>query len=130
MRKILAGFIVALAIGIPAVYFGMPWWAEYKAVQELDATLEMLRRTGAKASRGAVSYDPWTRTLKVADLSIQPADPAKGALKIRQLTANGIANVDAQKFSAERVDIEDAEVNGLQIGAASPAARRPCGPTS
>ena len=33
MRKILAGFIVALAIGIPAAYFGMPWWAEHKAVQ-------------------------------------------------------------------------------------------------
>ena len=95
MRKILAGFVVALAIGIPAVYFGVPWWAEHKALQELDATLEMLRRTGAKASRGAVSYDLWTRTLKVTDLSIQPADPAKGTLKIRQ--AHGERNCQRRR---------------------------------
>jgi hypothetical protein len=121
MRKILAGFVVALLIGIPAVYFGVPWWAEQRALRELDATLEMLRRTGAQASHGPASYDLWKRTLKVSDLSIRSGDPAKAALKVGQLVATGIANVDATKFSADRIDITDAEVTGLQAGPTSPA---------
>jgi hypothetical protein len=115
MRKILAGFVVALAIGIPAIYFGVPWWAEQKALRELDGTLEMLRRTGANASRGAASYDLWTRTLKVSDLSIRSDDPARAAVKIGQLTATGIANVEASRFSADQIDVIDAEVAGLQV---------------
>jgi hypothetical protein len=115
MRKILAGFVVALAIGLPAIYFGVPWWAEQKALRELDATLEILRGTGANASRGAASYDLWTRTLKVSDLSIRSNDPARAALKVGQLTATGIANVEAARFSADRIDVTDAEVAGLQI---------------
>ena len=83
-------------------------------------TIEMLRRTGAKASRGAVSYDPWRRTLKVTDLSIQLADPAKGTLKVGNSRRTALPTSTLAKFSAERIDIEDAEVNGLQTGAASP----------
>jgi len=119
MRKILAGLIVALIVGIPALYFGVPWWVEQKALRELDASLQSVRRAGGTASRGAASYDLWTRTLRVSDLALQSGD-AKSSLKVGRLTATGLAAAGTSQFSADHLDLADMEVAGLQLGPASP----------
>ena len=79
MRKILAGFVVALAIGIPAIYFGVPWWAEQKALRELDGH----PRNAAAHRRGCKPRIFHLRLVDAVaqglpDLSIRSKDAAKG----------------------------------------------------
>jgi len=119
MRKILAGFILALVIGVPAVYFGLPLWAQRQAVRQVDAAFEGIGSAIGKASHGAVSYDLWTRTLKIADVLIESSDSPATVLKAGQIVATR-SSPSPDKFAAERLEIINSEISGLQFGDGSP----------
>jgi hypothetical protein len=120
MRKILAGFILAIVIGVPAAYFGLPIWAQQRALRDVDATFEALRASVGKASHGAVTFDVWNRTLKIADISIESDDPSAFTVKAAQFVASGIASPDSGRIAADRVEIIDGELGGLQVGPGGP----------
>jgi hypothetical protein len=116
MRKILAGFLVAIALGVPAVYFGVPLWAQHQAVRDVDAAFAGLQTSIGKASHGAVSYDVWTRTLKISDIVVQSNDPTPIVLKAAHLVATGLVSPMPGRFSTTRVDITNGELAGPQTG--------------
>src|SRR5689334_23127835 len=104
MRRILAGFLLAILIGVPAIYFGMPIWAQHRARQQVDTTFDSLRGSTGKATHGAVSYDVWNRTLKIADVAIESTDPNAIKFKASQIFAKG-ASSSSGNMEAERIEI-------------------------
>jgi hypothetical protein len=120
MRKILAGFIVAIAIGVPAIYVGLPMWAEHRALGQVDAAFEALQGSVGKASHGAVSYNVWTRTLKIDDIAVESDDPSATTLKAAQVVATGAASPAPGRIAANRIEITNGELAGLQLGQGGP----------
>ena len=73
-------------------------------------------RSVGKASHGAVSYDVWTRTLKIDDIAVESDDPSAITLKAAQFVATGVASPAPGRFAADRIEITDGELAGLQLG--------------
>ena len=121
MRRILAGFLLAILIGVPAIYFGLPIWAEHRARQQVETAFNSLRGPAGKASHGAVSYDVWTRTLRIADVAIKSADPTAIKFTAAQILAKG-ASSSTGRIEADHVEIAGSEIAGLQLGRGGPRA--------
>ncbi|MGZ5804422.1 MAG: hypothetical protein ACXWJT_09635 [Xanthobacteraceae bacterium] len=119
MRRILAGFLLALLIGVPAIYFAVPGWAEHRARQQVDTTFDSLRGPAGKATHGTVSYDVWRRTLKIADVAIESADSAAVKFTAAQILAKG-ASSPTGRMEADRIEITNGEIAGLQLGRGGP----------
>lgn len=139
MRKIIAGFVLAIILGVPAIYFGVPLWAEHRARQRVDATFASLALSFGKASYGAVSYDAWARTLKIEDVAVQSSDSDGTSLKASQVVIVGADELQPGRMAADRIDIANAEIAGLRLGSDGPrttyrmpkiAIERFAGPTS
>lgn len=111
MVKILAGVIAALAIAAGG-YFGLEFYVRQRVAGDVDAAFAALRATGAKASRGKVAFDLWSRTITVADIAGESAAQPPLAVKIGRFTATGVNQPEANRFSAERIDAADVEVSG------------------
>ena len=72
--------------------------------------------TGGKASHGKVSFDLLSRTVTVADIAGQSAAQPPVSFKIAGLTASGVSQPDAARFSADSIKITDLEL-GLEMPA-------------
>jgi hypothetical protein len=83
---------------------------------ELEAALEQIRAAGGKASHGRISFDLLSRTVKIVDLAAQSAAQPPVSVKIGSLTALGVGQPDAARFSAEAIEITDLEI-GLEMPA-------------
>jgi hypothetical protein len=112
MRKVLAGVFVALVVVGVGGYFGVTYWAQYVVTREVDAALDRWRSRGGMATRGAVAFDPWTRTVRIADVALaSPASP-DDKLSIAQVVATGVD----RSGGASRLDLIDLEINGALPG--------------
>jgi hypothetical protein len=113
MVKILMGLIAAIVI-VAGGFFGFERYMQHRVAGEVEAAFEQIRATGGKASHGKVSFDLLTRTVAVADIAAQTAAQPPISLKIGSLTASGVNQPDATRFSADNIEITDLEV-GLEM---------------
>jgi hypothetical protein len=90
MRKVLAGVFFALVVAGVGGYFGVTCWAQYAVTREVDAALDRWRAHGGTATRGPVAFDVWTRTVKIADVALDPRASPDDKLSIAQVVATGV----------------------------------------
>jgi hypothetical protein len=109
------GLIAAIVI-VAGGFFGFELYMQHRVAGEVEAAFEQIRATGGKASHGKVSFDLLTRTVTVADIAAQTAAQPPVSLKIGSLTASGVNQPDAARFSADNIEITDVEV-GLEMPA-------------
>jgi len=114
MIKILSGMVAAIVIAVGG-FFGFQFYTQQRIAGEIDAALEQIRATGGKASHGKVSFDLLSRTVTIADLTAQSAAQPPFNIKIGSLTALGVGQPDAARFSAETIEISDVEI-GAAMG--------------
>jgi len=115
MKRVLIG-VLALAVVAIAGLFGINWYAQNRAAREVETTFDQIRSTGAKAAHGKVSFDLWTRTLSIADITGETASQPPVTVKIGNIVASGISQPDADRVAAASI-----ESNGLEIEAQTPA---------
>jgi len=111
MVKILISLIAAIVIAV-GVFFGFQFYTQHRIASELDAAFEQIRATGGKASHGKISFDLLSRTVKITDLAAQSAAQPPVGVKIATLTASGLSQPDAARFSADAIEATDIEIGG------------------
>ena len=114
MIKILSGLAAAIVIAVGG-FFGFQFYTQQRIASEIDAALEQVRAAGGKASHGKVSFDLLSRTVRIADLTAQSGAQPPISIKIGGLTAAGVNQPDAARFSAESIEITDVEI-GAAMG--------------
>jgi hypothetical protein len=110
MVKILTGLVAVIAVAVGA-FFGFQFYTQHRIASEIDTALEQIRASGGRASHGPVSFDLKSRTVTVADIVAESAAQPPVSIKIASLTASGLGQPDATRFSAVSIDIADIEIN-------------------
>ena len=116
MKKVLLG--VAAAVGLAALgYLGFTFYAKHRALAEVEAAFERMRSNGSKASHGEVTYDPWKRTLAVADISVETGTQPPVTLRIASLSASGVGQSEPGRISADDLEGTDVQMSfALALG--------------
>jgi len=109
MKRILIG-VLALVVIAAAGLLGTRGYAQRRAEQEVEAAFEQIRSTGAKADHGKVAFDPWTRTLSVADVHTETASQPPVVVKIGSLVASGVNQPEPGRISAASIESNDIEI--------------------
>jgi hypothetical protein len=109
MKKIVIGLTAAVIVAALG-YFGFTFYAKHRAVADVEAAFERMRSAGSKASHGDISYDPWKRTLTIADIATETATQPPISLKAASLTASGLGQPEAGRFSVDDLEGTDVEV--------------------
>ncbi|MDE2602069.1 MAG: hypothetical protein KGL62_06830, partial [Bradyrhizobium sp.] len=120
MARILIGLITASVIAAGG-FFGFEFYTRHRIASEIDAAFDQIRAAGGKASHGKVSFDLWSRTVDVADIATESAVQPGLAIKIAGLTVSGASQPAPARFSADRIEAADVEVDASM---ASPAHRQ------
>jgi len=115
MRKILIGLVAAIAVAT-AGFFGFQFYVQHRVATQIEAAFEQIRAGGGKASHGKVSFDPWSRTVTIADIAGESATQPPLVVKIASVTATGVSEKDGTRFSADSIEASDLEVSGGQGG--------------
>ncbi|NOJ48182.1 hypothetical protein [Bradyrhizobium archetypum] len=110
MVKILVGLVAAVVIAAGG-FFGFEFYTQHRITREVEAAFEQIRATGGKASHGKVSFDLKSRTLRIADIATESASQPPVSVKIASITASGVGQPDATRFSAEAIEASDLELN-------------------
>ena len=110
MVKVLSGLVAAIVIAVGG-FFGFQFYTQHRIASEVDAALEQIRAAGGKASHGKMSFDLLSRTVTIADIAAQSAAQPPVSVKIGSLTASGVSQPDAARFSAESIEIADVEIS-------------------
>jgi hypothetical protein len=111
MIKILIGLVAAIIVAAGG-FFGFEFYVQHRVAGEVEAAFEQIRATGAKASHGKVSFDPWSRTITVADIAGESAAQPPLTVKVASFTASGVSQPDPSRFSADSIEATDVEVGG------------------
>lgn len=109
MKKVLLGLGAAILVAA-AGYFGFDFYLQHKVTGQVEAAFAQIRATGAKASHGRVSFDLRTHTVTIADIATESASEPPFSVKIASVTASGVSQLDSARFSADSIDIANAEV--------------------
>lgn len=117
MRKLLIGAGAAMALALAGA-FAATIFAQQRAEREVAAAFEAIRAAGASATHGKVEFDLWSRTLRVADVVVQPAGTTPAGLKAARLVATGVGRPAPGRLSAQRIEIDDL---ALEATVAAPA---------
>jgi hypothetical protein len=117
MVKILVGLAAAVVIAVGG-YFGFELYTQHRITSEVEAAFEQMRAGGGKASHGKVSFDLRSRTVKIADIAAESATRPPVRLKIAGVTAAGVGQPDAGRFSADSIETSDIEISANIAGPA------------
>lgn len=117
MVKILMGLAAAVVIAVGG-FFGFEFYTQHRATSDVEAVFEQIRSGGGKASHGKVSFDLKTRTLKIAAIATESATQPPVTMKVAGITAMGVGQADAGRFSADSIEISDIEISGSFTGTA------------
>jgi hypothetical protein len=110
MIKIVCGVVAAIVIAVGGL-FGFQFYTQHRITSEIDAAFEQIRATGAKASHGKVSFDLLSHTITVADIVGELAAQPPVGVKIAMLTASGVSQPDATRFSADSLQATNVEIS-------------------
>ena len=114
MRKLLIGLLVVLVVGAGAIFGGL-FWIQRTAEREVDVALDSWRASVGPASRGAVKYDLWTRTIEVSDLALQSKVAPADKVTMARVVAAGVGRAG----TASRIDITSWESTSALPGLAA-----------
>jgi hypothetical protein len=112
MVKILIGLLAAIVVAAAGV-FGFQFYMQQRVAHEVDAAFEQIRTAGGKVSHGKVAFDLWSRTLTIADIAGESAAQPPLTVKIASVTATGVGQPEANRFSAASIDATDVEIGGV-----------------
>jgi hypothetical protein len=108
MRKLVIGLVVVAVVVGGAVAGGL-FFIQRTAEREVDVHLDNWRANVGPASRGSVSYNLWTRTVDVADVSLQSKISPADKVTIARVVASGVGT-----RTAGRIEITNwASTSGL-----------------
>ncbi|MES1147612.1 MAG: hypothetical protein ABUL53_00350, partial [Bradyrhizobium guangdongense] len=108
MKRILIG-LIALVVITAGGWFGFNAYVQHRATAEVDAAFEQLRSGGNKASHGKVAFDLSTRTLTIADITVERAAQPPATVQIAGIKAVGVSQVDDNKVSADSIEVSDTQ---------------------
>lgn len=108
MKRILIG-LIALVVLAAGGWFGFNAYVQHRATAEVDAAFEQLRSGGNKASYGKVAFDLSTRTLTIADITVERAAQPPATVKIAGIKAVGVSQIDDNKVSADSIEVSDTQ---------------------
>jgi hypothetical protein len=111
MVKVLSGVAAAIVIAA-AGFFGFEFYMQHRVASEVEAAFEQIRAAGDKASHGKVSFDLLSRTITIANISGESTAQPPVSLKIASLTASGVSQPQATRFSADAIEATDIEIGG------------------
>ncbi|HLG85198.1 MAG TPA: hypothetical protein VKY22_29730 [Bradyrhizobium sp.] len=110
MKKIVIG-LAALVVLAAAGYFGFLYVAQSRAAAGVETAFAGMRSSGAKASHGTISYDPWKRTISIADIATETATQPPTTVKIANLTASGVSQPEQGRMTADLLEATDIDVS-------------------
>lgn len=117
MVKILMGLTAVVVIAVGG-FLGFEYYTQHRITSEVEAAFAQIRAGGGKASHGKVSFDLKTRTLTIADIAGESATQPPVSMKIASLTAAGVGQPEAGRFSAGSIEASDIEISGSVAGPA------------
>jgi hypothetical protein len=117
MVKILVGLAAAVVIAVGG-YFGFEFYTQHRITSEVETAFEQMRAGGGKASHGKVSFDLRSRTVRIADIATESASQPPVRMKIAGVTAVGVGQADAGRFSADSIETSDIEISANIAGPA------------
>src|SRR5262249_53919091 len=92
-----------------AGFFGFQYYTQHRIAGEIETAFEQIRAAGGKASHGKISFDLPSRTVTIADIAAQSAAQPPVSVKITRITATGVSQPGAARFSAESIEAADVE---------------------
>jgi hypothetical protein len=117
MVKILMGVVAVVVIAVGG-FLGFELYTQYRVTRDVETVFEQMRAGGAKASHGKVSFDIKSRTVTIADIATESATQPPVNTKIASVTAAGVGQPDAGRFSADSIEASDIEISGSIAAAA------------
>jgi hypothetical protein len=120
MVKILLGLAAVVVIAVGG-FFGFEFYTQHRIAGDVEAAFEQIRAGGGKASHGKVSFDLRSRTVRIADIATESATQPPVSVTIAAVTAAGVSQPDAARFSADSIEATGLEVS---VGIAGPAGGR------
>jgi hypothetical protein len=117
MTKILMGLAAAVVIAVGG-FFGFEFYTRHRIAGEVDAVFAQMRTGGGKASHGKVSFDLKSRTLRIDEIATESATQPPVQIKIASVTASGVSQPSAARFSADAIEASDIEIGGSITGPA------------
>src|SRR5215207_33905 len=115
MVKILMGLAAVVVIAVGG-FFGYEFYAQHRITSEVEAAFAQIRAGGGKASHGKVSFDLKSRTLRIDDIATESATQPPVSMKIAGVTASGVGQPDAGRFSADTIEASDIEIGSSLAG--------------
>jgi hypothetical protein len=109
MVKILMGLVAVVVIAVGG-FFGFELYTQHRIASEIETPFEQIRAGGGKASHGKVSFDARSRTVGIADIAIESATQPPLSLKIASVTAAGVGQPEAGRFSADSIEASDVQI--------------------
>jgi len=116
MMKILLGLVAAVVVAAGG-FFGFDLYTQQRIATEIDAAFAQIRAGGGKASHGPISFNLLKRTVTIADIATETAAQPPVSVKIATITASGVGQADPTRFSADSIDVSNAEI-GVGISGA------------
>ncbi len=110
MVKVLMGLAAAVVIAVGG-FFGFEFYTQHRIAGEVEAAFAQIRAGGGKASHGKVSFDLRSRTVRIADIATESATQPPVSVKIAAVTAAGVSQPDAARFSADSIEATGLEVS-------------------
>jgi hypothetical protein len=118
MVKILMGLAAVVVIAV-AGFFGFEFYTQHRVSRDVEAAFEQIRAGGGKASHGKVSFDARSRTVSIADIATETATQPPVSVKIASVTAAGVGQPQAGRFSADSIEVADIEISVSLAGEAA-----------
>jgi len=114
MTRLLTALAAAIVIAV-AGFFGFELYVQHRAAAGVEAMFEQIRAAGGKASHGEVAFDPWTRTLTVADITGESAAQPPVTVRIANFTATGINQADSTRLTTSSIEARDVEIGARMV---------------
>jgi hypothetical protein len=115
MAKVLMGLAAAVVIAVGG-FFGFEFYTQHRIAGEVEAAFAQIRAGGGKATHGKVSFDLKSRTLRIDEIATESATQPPVHVKIASVTASGVGQPGAARFSADTIEASDIEIGGSLAG--------------
>lgn len=108
-RNFLIG-IGAVLIGAVAIYSGAMLWIQNRVESEIESAFAVMRADLGTATYGQVKFDWWSRDVSITSILLQAKSVPNPTIKVGRLVISGGAMTLPDWFSAQHVDITEAEL--------------------
>jgi hypothetical protein len=115
MVKILLSLVAAIVIVVGG-FFGFELYTQHRIATEIDTAFDQIRAGGGRASHGPIKFDLFKRTVAIADVVTESAAQPPISVKIANVTASRVGQPDPAHFSADSIDVSDAELSAELAG--------------